>query len=102
MFTSMGNVSLGHPAFVANDGNNSPNPGDYFYIATTRQSNDGHTGIFVELLEANSWRTAEGGGGDGTLCRLTTRRIAGNKFENDARTLWGWFDCTKVGLPESA
>jgi len=39
------------------------------------------------------------GPADGTLCRLTERTIAGNRFSNDNRTLWGWFDCTQVGLP---
>jgi len=101
MFVSMGNVNFSHPAFVARNAANSPNPGDYFYIASSKVSNDGHTGIFIEALGDNQWRTAEGGGGDGTTCSLTTRTVAGNKFANDGRTLWGWFDCTKVGLPES-
>jgi hypothetical protein len=103
MFVSLGNVSFGHPAFVPHDGTHSPKPGDQFYIASTRQSNDGHTGIFIEQLGPNEWRTAEGGGGgppDGTLCRFTSRKISGKTFSNDGRTLWGWFDCTKVGLPE--
>lgn len=99
MFKSMGNVSFGHPAFVANDGSMKPNPGDNFYISSTKESNDGHTGIFIEEISEGVWRTAEGGGGDGTQCRLGERTIVGNKFSNDARTLWGWFDCTKVGLP---
>jgi hypothetical protein len=101
MFVSMGNVGFTHPAFVPHDGTNTPNPGDYFYIASSKQSTDGHTGIFIESLGPDTWRTAEGGGGDGTLCRFTTRRISGARFDNDARTLWGWFDCTSVGLPES-
>lgn len=101
MFVSMGKVGFNHPAFVPNDGVQTPTPGDYFYISSTRTSNDGHTGIFVEQLGPNDWRTAEGGGGDGTTCQFTTRQIVGSKFKNDARLLWGWFDCTKVGIPES-
>ncbi|MFN2587204.1 MAG: hemopexin repeat-containing protein [Actinomycetota bacterium] len=100
MFTSMGGVSFGHASFVKNDGSNVPQPGDYFYISSSQSSNDGHTGIFIEELSPGTWRTAEGGGGDGTLCRFAERTIAGNRFGNDARTLWGWFDCTLVGLPE--
>jgi hemopexin len=102
MFKSMGNVSFSHPAFVANQSSAEPNPGDYFYISTTRQSNDGHTGIFIEPLGDGAWRTAEGGGGgvgDGTQCSFRQRRIVGGRFDTDARSLWGWFDCTKVGLP---
>jgi hypothetical protein len=102
MFKSMVGVSFAHPAFRSNDGSSSPNPGDYFYISSTQSSNDGHTGIFIEETSGGVWQTAEGGGGgpaDGTLCRLTERTIAGNRFSNDNRTLWGWFDCTQVGLP---
>lgn len=106
MFVSMGNVSLSHPAFVSCDGQSKPNPGDYFYIQTEGRNN-GHTGIFIEEIGENEWRTAEGGGGDGTECRFTTRKIegGGKRFwfagESSGRTLWGWFDCTKVGLPET-
>jgi hypothetical protein len=104
MFKSMGDVSTSHPAFVKAGGSAQPNPGDYFYIASPppSQKNDGHTGIFVELQSSGAWKTAEGGGGsDGTQCRFTERTIQGSKFTNDNRSLWGWFDCTKVGLPES-
>jgi hypothetical protein len=101
MFTSMGKVSFRHAAFVEHDESAEPNPGDYFYIASSRKSNDGHTGIFIERIDAGVWRTAEGGGGDGTECAFRERRIAGKKFSRDRRTLWGWFDCAKVGLPAS-
>jgi hypothetical protein len=77
MFVSMGNVSFSHPAFVPNNGSSKPNRGDNFYIAPSQQSNDGHTGIFVEEISDGRWRTAEGGGGgkqDGTLCRLSNER----------------------------
>jgi hypothetical protein len=98
MFKSMGNVDFRHPAFVKNDGTNTPSPGDYFYIANAEA--DGHTGIFIEDLGDGQWRTAEGGGGagDGTLCRFGTRTIHGSRFTNDGRKLHGWFDCTRVGL----
>src|SRR5262249_18853955 len=101
MFVSMGNVSFQHPAFVPLTQDATPNPGDYFYISTQKTTNDGHTGIFIEQNDDGSWTTAEGGGGDGTLCKYAHRKIVGNKFDNDPRTLWGWFDCTRVGLPQS-
>jgi hypothetical protein len=101
MFTSMGRVGFGHAAFVAHDGTKKPTPGDYFYISSSKPSTDGHTGIFVEELRPNVWRTAEGGGGkDGTVCRFSERTIAGKHFRGSQRRLWGWFDCTRVGLPE--
>src|SRR5262249_58065922 len=90
-----------HPAFVARGGSATPNPGDYFYISSTKSSLDGHTGIFIEETSSGVWRTAEGGGGDGTRCRFNERTFGGNGFTGEARTLWGWFDCTQVGLPES-
>ncbi len=98
MFVSMGNVSLSHPAFVTCNNTNKPNPGDYFYIQTEHQNN-GHTGIFIKEIGDNEWKTAEGGQGDGTECCLRTRKITGKKFSDSSRKLWGWFDCTKVGLP---
>lgn len=100
MFVSMGGVSETHPAWVANDGEVQPQPGDYFYMASTGK--DGHTGIFLEDLGDGEWQTAEGGGGDGTLCRINQRKIVGKKFNNDPlnRPLRGWFDCTQVGLQE--
>jgi hypothetical protein len=101
MFVSMGNVSYAHPSFVKADGHAAPSPGDWFYISTTPTSNDGHTGIFIEETAPGVWRTAEGGGGDGTLCRFTERTIAGNRFTNDPRPLHGWFDCTRTGLPST-
>jgi hypothetical protein len=105
MFVSMGNVSLSHPAFVRHNGQNIPHPGDYFYIAPPPAQDPngvkGHTGIFIEQLNQNEWRTAEGGGGDGTTCQFTARSITGNKFANDDRLLLGWFDCTRVGIPSS-
>jgi hypothetical protein len=100
MFVSMGNVSLSSPSFVKLVPGATPNPGDYFYIATSQTSNDGHTGIFISQNSDGSWQTAKSGGPpDGTTCLLTSRTISGSKFSNGARTLWGWFDCAKVGLP---
>lgn len=100
MFQSLGNVSFHHPAWIA-AADATPQSGDIFYIASTQTSNDGHTGIFIEELGPDHWKTAEGGGGDGTQCKLGERRIVNGKFSNDARKLWGWFDCEKVGLPAS-
>lgn len=100
MFVSMGNVSFSHPGFVPRDPSKTINPGDYFYIASSKDSLDGHTGIFLGEVGPGEFETAEGGGGaDGTVCQLGRRKIVGSAFEGDARTLWGWFDCTKVGIP---
>ncbi len=102
MFTSMGNVSLGHQSFVKYDGSNQPQAGDYFFIANRSDGVDGHTGIFLEELGTGHWKTAEGGGGgdaDGTLCRFTERQFNGTTFANDARRIVGWFDCTQIGIP---
>ena len=100
MFGSMGNVSFKHPAWL-DATTEAPRPGDYFYIASSQTSVDGHTGIFIAEVSAGVWKTAEGGGGDGTQCRFGQRQIVGSKFANDPRTLWGWFDCEQVGLPLS-
>jgi hypothetical protein len=62
MFVSMGNVSLSNPGFVKLVPGATPNPGDYFYIATSQTSNDGHTGIFISQNSDGSWQTAKGGG----------------------------------------
>ncbi|HLJ87937.1 MAG TPA: hypothetical protein VKZ53_14020 [Candidatus Angelobacter sp.] len=102
IFVSIGNVSFGHPAFVPYKDSAKPNVGDSFYISSTDTTkNDGHTGIFIAEGPDGIWKTAEGGGGDGTLCRFTQRTLDTGKFKEDARHLWGWFDCTKVGLPPS-
>ena len=122
MFTSMGNVSFNHPSFVPLSSGQDPHPGDCFYIAPDATSPKGHTGLFVRdvsgeddgkggVFPEKTWLTAEGGGGDGTVCRLSGqdnhgmvfpyRTIRGNSFTSDDRTLFGWFDCTKIGLPES-
>ncbi|MDT5050844.1 MAG: hypothetical protein QOG75_6763 [Mycobacterium sp.] len=95
-----GQCELVEPRLRETGSRRTPNPGDYFYIATSQTSNDGHTGIFISQNSDGSWQTAKGGGPpDGTTCHLTSRTISGSKFSNHARTLWGWFDCTKVGLP---
>ena len=101
MFITMGKVGFAHPAFVPYTPGTSPNPGDYFYISSKKDSNDGHTGIFLAAREDGSWETAEGGGGDGTTCRTRVRQLLVDRFADNHRTLWGWFDVTAVGLPES-
>lgn len=44
-----------------------PEPGDVFDLAS-------HVGICLEHLGGGLWRTAEGGGGDGTKCSISERR----------------------------
>jgi hypothetical protein len=107
MFDSIGvdgPVTFASPSFVK-VGTTEPGPGDAFFIADPADMNRAHTGIFLNKNADGSWTTAEGGGGgvtDGTLCRIKSRTIAGDHFIDDpVRKLWGWFDCTKMGLPES-
>lgn len=52
----------GHPEPIPEAwcGTATPNPGDPFHISSTRQSNDGHTGIFIEAAGPNEWRTQKG------------------------------------------
>ena len=100
MFSSLGGVTLTAPQFIAATATNSPKPGDYFYIHTEGK-NDDHTGFFIEETEPGVWKTAEGGGGDGTLCKFGSRTLANGRFKNEPRALRGWFDCERVGLPAS-
>jgi hypothetical protein len=88
------------PSFVG-AGTAEPRPGDTFVLVDPANWNNAHTGFFLDQNDDGSWTTAEGGGGDGTLCRFRSRTIAGKHFADDARTLWGWFDCTQIGLPAS-
>lgn len=97
MFDYLGGVSYGHRAWVRNDGLGKPKPGDFFYVASTPASNDGHTGIFLEELEPGLWKTAEGGGGDGTICKFGRRDLRpGAKFD-PWRKLIGWFSVDLCG-----
>ncbi len=103
MFVSMGVPhGFSEPGFVSISSGTPPSPGWCFYMAPDATSNAGHTGLFLADQGNGLWDTAEGGGGDGTLCRLKQRTIAGDHFADDAaRQVFGWFDCTQIGLPAS-
>jgi hypothetical protein len=75
-------------AWTKADAGAKPNPGDVFFTPKY----GGHVGIFLEEVTPGQWRTAEGGGGAGTLCQLTSRRL---------ETVQGWWKCTGLGLPAS-
>jgi hypothetical protein len=78
-----------HPAWVPLKAGAEPKPGSVFYIERPGKPNDNHTGFFVERNEDGSWKTAEGGGGDGTKCQYGKRRIERNQ---NGRNLLGWYD----------
>lgn len=74
---------------------NVPEPGDVFYreYAKTTAGRSGHVGIFIEPMNGpgEMWRTAEGGGGDGTLCRIEERRPFEPDSSPENRRLLGWW-----------
>jgi hypothetical protein len=65
-----------------------PEPGDVFFTPKY----GGHVGLFLEELSPGLWRTAEGGGGSGTLCQFAQRRLD---------TVQGWWSLTGLGLPKA-
>lgn len=102
IFAYLGGVSYASRAWCPWPLHITPLPGDVFYVASTPSSNDGHVGVFLEQpngMIPDRWVTAEGGGGDGTRCVLSSRQI-GKKFDPYGRTLQGWFDAGRM-LPQS-
>lgn len=89
-------LDYSHPAWVPNNGKNSPKPGDIFYKSGTKTSNDGHVGIFLEGGSAGTLMTAEGGHGDGTTCELSSMTWGSTHRDTYGRTVWGWWDCSKL------
>lgn len=69
-----------------------PQVGDIFYVCsnahpTWHAATNGHVGI---LLEGDGWEwvTAEGGGGDGTLCRISAAPKRIDKLSRTLRGVW--------------
>lgn len=106
-------MSPGSKAFVKATGKlgPQPTPGCVFYRAYSLQTNgtESHVGVLVEKLPDGRWITAEGGGGDGTECRLSQPKDIWAK-DSLGRVLCGWWrpellsmgdDYTVVGFPDS-
>jgi peptidoglycan hydrolase-like protein with peptidoglycan-binding domain len=91
----LGDLDLRHPAWV-DARHATPEPGDLFYIEKP-STNNNHVGFFVADRGRDVWRTAEGGGGDGTRCALAVR-ILGDRFDHYGRTLRGWWSAARLDL----
>lgn len=89
----LGNLSPEHPAWVPYVAGRVPVPGALFYIESPSNPYNNHVGFWVQPVSGNTWRTAEGGGGDGTRCDYTTRDVI---FWQKARNLEGWFDMDRI------
>jgi peptidoglycan hydrolase-like protein with peptidoglycan-binding domain len=85
----LGDLDKRHRAWVPASSGAEPEPGDLFYVERPGTNNN-HVGFFVADLGGGVWRTAEGGGGDGTRCALAAR-IMGPRFDAHGRTLQGWW-----------
>lgn len=92
----LGDLSYQHPAWVEAGGSASPAPGDLFYIAANRTSNNNHVGRFLRETSPGVWQTYEGGGGDGTLTHYGSRAI-GPHFDSYGRVLIGWWSADRMG-----
>jgi peptidoglycan hydrolase-like protein with peptidoglycan-binding domain len=86
-------MTYNHPAWVKNTGSQKPKPGyifarDYNHATT----NLNHVGVFVEEVAPDVWITAEGGGGDGTECRLSSPQGKSIRQPDDMGRIWlGWW-----------
>lgn len=85
----LGELSPQHRAWVRNLPTAQPCPGALFFIEKP-STNNNHVGFFVEPLAPGRWKTAEGGGGDGTKCGYSERSLT--SFDPYGRRLQGWFD----------
>jgi hypothetical protein len=74
----------------ADYGKRDPAPGDVGYLAYSKRSSgsESHVMVFLREKSPGIWETAEGGGGDGTTCRISERTI-GPKFDKYGRVLIG-------------
>lgn len=84
------------PAWVKADPADVLPPGAVFYRDYGRVTNGGHVGIIVQRMPNGLYITAEGGGGDGTECRLSQPKDVWAK-DSLQRTILGWWDPAKLG-----
>lgn len=90
----LGELSPRHRAWVPFEPGTVPPPGALFYIEAPTNPNNNHVGWFVQPVLGMNWRTAEGGGGDGTRCAYTMRSV--ERIQR-SRNLIGWFDPELIG-----
>jgi len=92
----LGDLSFKHSAWRPYKPGDTPEPGDLFYVQHPVNPNNNHVGFFLKLDTGPTWRTAEGGGGDGTQCRLSTRSLG--SFFDRSRRLMGWWSAEALVL----
>lgn len=98
-------LSFHHPAWVWAD-DAVPEPGAVFYrdYGTGGRgwspTASGHVGVFVERHDSGLWITAEGGGGDGTTCRLSQPKDVRAR-DSLNRNLIGWWRPSLLGLADT-
>lgn len=92
----LGDLDKRHRAWVDARGGASPEPGDLFFIERPGTNNN-HVGFFLADRGNGVWRTAEGGGGDGTRCAIGAR-ILGAGFDRHGRTLQGWWSAEALSF----
>jgi peptidoglycan hydrolase-like protein with peptidoglycan-binding domain len=92
----LGDLDRRHVTWVDADAGAAPALGDLFYIERPGTNNN-HVGFFVADRGQGVWRTAEGGGGDGTRCAFAVR-ILGPRFDHYGRTLQGWWRAARLDL----
>lgn len=94
----LGDLDKQHRAWV-NASGADPEPGDLFFIERPGTNNN-HVGFFLADRGSGVWRTAEGGGGDGTRCAFGVRAM-GSGFDRFGRTLQGWWSAAKISFVHS-
>lgn len=92
----LGDFSFRHPAWLPYAPGRKPEPGDLFYVEHPVNKNNNHVGFFVNNAGGDTWVTAEGGGGDGTVCKFTRRPV--NAFFDHSRSLKGWWRASALTL----
>lgn len=104
----LGSLSKTHPAWVRWTGSEQPEPGSLFFIEHPGTNNN-HVGFLLRELEPGKWKSAEGGGGDGTRCRLGERVLTdfddATIYDFDPklrRKLQGWWVPSRMGLEDAA
>ncbi len=95
-------MTFSHKAWVWNEKGAKPTPGCIFARDYSRKTTGlYHVGIFVERLPDGTWITAEGGGGDGTECRLSEKGKALDGKDGLNRIILGWWRPEALAMSDS-